>query len=358
MGAFSESLKNFLWNGLAKESRATYRSSQKSYESWCVLQGWHAYPATERTLGEFITIRAVGSSSVRKVSPDTIQANLFALRSVHLDRRLDQTAFDSPWIKRILSGIRRCYTSPTPKKAEPITVQILEKITCLETTSIQDLNFSVASRVAFAGFLRMGEFTVKPSQTVEAEETFQATRLTRSDVTFSTDDSHAILRLKRSKSDTNHRGVEIVLSADPDDRICPVRALRTLFLYQPELPTAPLFGWDNRPLERTWMISQLRSKLTSAGVILSPSYSGHSFRRGAAQRASDMGLLHEDIQALGRWNSDAFKRYFKQNLSQKMSLSLRFLGGLSALPGRFPSRTTTPYNVAGSACFPSCGSVL
>jgi hypothetical protein len=54
-------------------------------------------------------------------------------------------------------------------------------------------------------------------------------------------------------------------------------------------------------------------------------YTGHSFRRGAAQQASDNGLVDDDIKALGRWSSDSFKRYFKQSMQQRFALSTWFL---------------------------------
>ncbi|KAG5962064.1 hypothetical protein E4U56_003560, partial [Claviceps arundinis] len=37
------------------------------------------------------------------------------------------------------------------------------------------------------------------------------------------------------------------------------------------------------------------------------------FRRGAAQHAYDRGLSKADIQALGRWTSDAVDRYYTED---------------------------------------------
>jgi hypothetical protein len=47
-----------------------------------------------------------------------------------------------------------------------------------------------------------------------------------------------------------------------------------------------------------------------------------------------MGLPDSDIQALGRWSSQAFKAYFKASLSQRWLLSKRFLTGHSPALGK------------------------
>jgi hypothetical protein len=108
----------------------------------------------------------------------------------------------------------------------------------------------------FAGFLRMGEFTVKNAQVTDNSRTFEYTHLTCSDITFANDELHAVLRLKRSKADMEHRGIDIVFAAT-GSTICPVRALRTLFDRQPLQGDQPLFGFDGGPLHRDWMIATL-----------------------------------------------------------------------------------------------------
>lgn len=330
-------LNYFLWNGLAHETRKNYFSVQKSYETYCTLQSKTAWPAQIKVLGDWITMRAIGGAGVTRVKADTILASLSALRSVHTDNQWDESVFDSPWLKRIIAGVRRTAISTPTKQAQPISLEVLGKITKpafsdrMGVKSREDINFDVASKVAFAGFLRMGEFTVKSSQLQEDSTTFAYTRLTRNDVSFAQDMSYATLRLKRSKADYNHRGIEIVL-ARTDTTTCPVRALCELIVDYPgigdtpdERGNEPLFRMSSgEPMSRNWMISQLRRRLQQAGIQTHTKYSGHSFRRGAAQHASDNGLTHEDIQELGRWKSDSFKRYFKRTLHSKLELNARF----------------------------------
>ena len=141
----------FLWNGLSPETRAGYSSAVKSYEYFCSQVGLPAWPATEQALAEWITGRATGKSLMpfqKKVKPETIASMLAALRSVHVDRRYSLAPFDSPLLKRILNGIKRCQPDSETRKAEPISRRTLVKVVESCTDSVQDLNFSTACKVA------------------------------------------------------------------------------------------------------------------------------------------------------------------------------------------------------------------
>jgi hypothetical protein len=96
VGDYSSAVKNFLWHGLARETRQVYTSAQKIYESFYTLHGHTAWPASRKSLGEFIAIRATGGASIRQVKADTIQGNLATLRSIYIDCQLDTTVFDNP----------------------------------------------------------------------------------------------------------------------------------------------------------------------------------------------------------------------------------------------------------------------
>jgi hypothetical protein len=248
-----------------------------------------------------------------------------ALRSVHVDRHLSTKPFESEWLKRIFAGISRCHPSDNTKKAEPMSMVTLEKVVDTGDKSTEELNFNTACKIAFAGFLRSGEFCYSVSD-LKDKHTFINTKLTRSDITFATDDSYAILRLKRSKSDIDHQGVDIILAAT-NKPCCPVTALKTLLEFDPQPPFAPLFRLRGGTCNYNSFVSILRNRLRALGLPNWDKYSGHSFRRGAAQHASDNGMLGYDIQRLGRWSSDAFKLYFEENLLNRYVLNRRFLTG-------------------------------
>jgi hypothetical protein len=315
-----------LWRGLAAPTRKNYSSAVSSYEFFCAEKGVLAWPANELILAQWIAARAFGNatSGQGQLKPDTMNVYLSALRSVHIDQRLPVDVFDSLWLRRIMHGYRATFPSSIRKRL-PITKPILTSITS-KVSSLDDMNASVAFSVAWAGFLRMGEITynVPPSR----DPTFTATKVTRSDITFAVNDQYAILRLKRSKTDRDYTGVEVVLAAT-NEPTCPVRALRLLFTHDVQPQAAPLFRFQDTTFTRAALVKTLRTRLNEGGFN-NAQYSGHSLRRGAAQHASDNGMLDEHIQTLGRWTSAAFQLYFKTSLASRYRLNLRFQTSRSA----------------------------
>jgi hypothetical protein len=326
VGHLSASCASFLWNGLSHDTRRVYSSARTSYEDFCSnIMDVVPWPANENVLAEWLSLRARGSTTERALKPDTLQSYLSALRSVHVDRRLPTDVFQSEWLHRIITGIRRLTPHEFKVRAAPITLDILEKITSPEATTVDDLNLDTACKVAFAGFLRSGEFLHDDRLD---RETFENTSLTRSDVTFAENDEYARIRLKRSKTDTLFKGVDILLAAT-GNKTCPVYALRQLFQLDPRPHNAPLFNLTHRSFTYSTFVPIIQERIRRAGILHPTSYKGHSFRRGAAQQASNNGLPEADIQALGRWTSQAFKAYFKTIDSQRYNLSARFLTGQS-----------------------------
>jgi len=65
---------------------------------------------------------------------------------------------------------------------------------------------------------------------------------------------------------------------------------------------------------QTWVIHRLRTLLLAAGI--NPvAFSGHSFRRGAANTAATAGISRADIMKMGRWKWDAVDRYFSSSIN-------------------------------------------
>lgn len=149
--------------------------------------------------------------------------------------------------------------SPAVKVSRlPITKDILHTITSQALADINELNLHTALKVAWAGFMRLREITYTVAE--KNRPSFKDLHLTRSDITFSENDQYATLRLKRSKTDTNHSGVLIMLAAT-NSFSCPARALRTLFTHDPQPPSSPIFACNNSSFTRRYIIEQLRARL-------------------------------------------------------------------------------------------------
>ena len=250
-------------------------------------------------------------------------AYLSAVKYFHIDHGHHTTAFDNPRLDRLIKGARR-YWPQTKAKRMPITKPILSAITTRNSGSVEQLNVDTAFKLAFAAFLRMGEYTYTTAEL--RNKAFRSKQLTRSDITFYP--SHAVLRLKDSKMDINHTGVEIVV-ARTDEPTCAYHGLKELYRRDPKPPTAPLFTLSSGSFPRNVPVGILQRRLVQAGLdpILVKSYTGHSFRKEAAQHAADNGMLEEHIKKLGRWTSEAFRLYFQTSAESLYGLSLRFQTG-------------------------------
>jgi hypothetical protein len=114
----------------------------------------------------------------------------------------------------------------------------------------------------------------------------------RQDVRFFNKGQDATIRLKRSKSDYDHRGVTVVVTASHDS-ICPIAALQSLMERDPQPESAPLFRLSSGAFTRDAVLRELETRLLRVGIP-PDGYRGHSFRKGAAQKAHNNGLTQKD----------------------------------------------------------------
>ena len=257
-----------------------------------------------------------------QIQPKPVESYLSAVKSYHVDCNLSTNVFSSLRIKRIFSDARSLF--PRIKKERlPITKDIFEKITSVVPISIEDINIDTAFKLVWAGLLQMGEFTYINAKSQAC--TFANTKLNWSDITFSKGDQHAILWLKRSKTDVNYIGVEIILAATKD-KTCPVTALRTLFIRNPQPRTALLFRLTGIfiAFARKPVLDILQEQLKAHIIIAPKTYTGHNFWKEAAQHASNNRMLDQHIQKLGRWTSKSFQLYFETSVSLLYTLNMRF----------------------------------
>lgn len=159
---FTRGCLTFLWNGLTSDTRKTYKAAKTSYNLFCKLHDLGAFPATTKSLAEWITWRANGSGG-KRLKPSTIQIYLSAVRSKHVDRGLPTDVFDSDFLRRLQTGIKRLRPVQLKQQAEPLTSDLVERLASIPldnnaSSFVDDPNFKTANCVAFAGFLRSGEF--------------------------------------------------------------------------------------------------------------------------------------------------------------------------------------------------------
>jgi hypothetical protein len=210
-------------------------------------------------------------------------------------------------VKKCLQGYKNKSSSVDSRL--PITPSILKQlISSLPYTSksyFVHVLIKSMYLLAFHCFLRIGEFT--------SSQGGHAHLLTVQCVHFVKDKSNFPIGFELTMKTFKHskgQPVTLYVERNADKTLCPVQALWTFF--QVRKPTSgPLFTFmDGSPVSRNYFTEQLRLSLIWCGLD-STRNKGHSFRIGAATTAFSNGISEQKIKAMGRWSSDAFKKYIR-----------------------------------------------
>ena len=269
------------------------------------------FPATSASLANW-----VGYLATKRVKAKTLKSYLTGVRSAHVDMGYnDLTPFHSPQVERIIAGYRRMHGEAGTLERRPITKDLLlQMLPYFNLRTREGCTLHAAFCLAFAGFLRVGEFIYSAKDLNSPD--FSQWFLTRRSVRLYED--HLELTLPSSKTDPFRRGITLTIAASGDNA-CPVQSLRRLFRWESP-PDSPLFQ-VNGTFTRQLVTNKLREILTHLGV--EGHYSGHSFRRGAATSAREAGLSDGEIQLLGRWKSDSYRLYIETHPAYILAASRR-----------------------------------
>ncbi len=252
---------------------------------------------------------------MQKVKPDTAKSYVNAIRSFHLENNLPVTAFNDPRVDLVIRGGKRVYGVKGKRFRLPLTAPLLLRILNEITDDEEGINVRTALCLAFADFLRSGEFTWN-MWSLEHHRF----HLARTHIQFNLDHS-VILTLPLSKTDQYRIGAAIPIASSPNPSpLCPVQALHRLYSLYPRPSTSPLFSRPyGQPFTKQFLVAKIRELLLQAGIP-SLGFSGHSIRKGAAVTAAMNGISRDDIKLLGRWKSDAVDNYL-DSLNQSENIS-------------------------------------
>jgi hypothetical protein len=250
---------------------------------------------------------------------------------------------------------------PTMKKL-PIGIDIPEYISvCSLRPTATTHNRAVADLIliAFYFLLRVGKYTVKGSRA----NTKQTVQFRLQDVTFFAHDklgrlqqlprnapSHVLLdahsvTLKLDNQKNGWKGVCIHQEGNGDLYHCPVRALGRRFVHIREntsdSSTFLSAYFQTTGVRRDVTDRDISTTLKLAAVALEyPSLRGipidridtHSLRSGGANALALNGYSDREIQKMGRWRSQTFKEYIREELntfatgmSKKMKTKFNFV---------------------------------
>ncbi|CAC5412032.1 unnamed protein product [Mytilus coruscus] len=164
--------------------------------------------------------------------------------------------------------------------------------------------FRAAFALAFFGFMRIGEITY-------VNKNADNHVLKISDNKFNDIDSEVFVTIMSSKTDQIGCSTTLILSSnDNDNELCVVKMLKDYLQLRPDSQGQLFCHLNHNKLTRFQFLAVLRSALNF--IIWNPEeFNTHSFRIGAATTAALEGKTDEEIQTLGRWNSNSLKSYIR-----------------------------------------------
>lgn len=219
-------------------------------------------------------------------------------------------------VQSILASMRK--KSPPDSRA-PISRELLEKM--IRRLSVQwghSFDFCLYRAIfctAFFGFCRIGEV-------VKSSGTGHVLRL--GDVRVSSQDVVVTFQsYKHSSAPAN-----ATMRRAPGRVFCPVRAIRDYLAVRPKWvrpPARMVHPMGVGPQSNLFLhhdgsmvtASQVTILIKSLCVSLGETgrFNGHSFRIGATTYAAGIGRSAFDIQSMGRWKTDAYRKYIRGTIA-------------------------------------------
>ena len=309
-------VRRCLLASLAPSTLVTYRSGFRSYQLFCRQTSCSMFPLIEYNLQRYVV------SMANRIAFKTIKVYLCGVQFFSFLIGCNVRLSSFPRLYYVLRGIRRLQglRFHRPRRL-PITYQhlllLFHRVHMQQYTDFQSLMVRTTCALAFFGLLRCSEYVSPRRRSFDADAT-----LLVQDISFNSALNIMYVRIKASKTDPFRTGCTIRVSAVPG-MICPLSLMRE-YLRRHPTGAGPLFVWE----EGHYLI---RSDIV---LILRRCFPGqinlntHSFRIGGASAAASAGVSDSHIQILGRWSSDAYRRYIHASDELVFRLGQALVSGL------------------------------
>jgi integrase len=271
---------------LAANTRRTYASMWRKFESWCHANNLSSLPASAETISLYLG--SLGGS----VSFSTIDSVIAAIEKAHKNKGV-QISGSSELYRRVRKGIRRAHKEKQSfKQAKALSIVELLLFCRQLSHNIIDLRDKVIITTGFFGGLRRSEIIGLDVNHVEFT------------------DKGVILHLLQTK--TSDEVEHVFLGKTKDASICPCNALQE-WIQAAQPMTGPLI----RSFIKGGKISDKRLTSHAISVLMKQyfgdEYSGHSLRRGLITALAEKGIPIHKIQQHSRHKSaDMVIRYIEK----------------------------------------------
>jgi len=264
---------------LAPSTRRAYERDWLTFASWCAQRGLVAIPAAPATVAAFLAAEA--DRGFRAV---TVGRRAAAIAAAH--RAQDHpNPCDSGAVAAVMSGIRREHGIRPLRKAAPLELDPLERLTApIDTATHAGRRDRALLLLGFAAALRRSELVALDVEDLD----FDAARGVR-------------ITIRASKTDQQRAGAAVAVPyARAGNTMCAVRALQT-WLTAAGIHRDPVF----RRMRRGDTLTEQRLTDQSIALIVkrraqtaglpTALLSGHSLRAGYATAAASAGIEERKI---------------------------------------------------------------
>ena len=297
--------------GLAEGSWANKVSHLRSYICFTTCFGVQDFPVQPGVLLRFIAL--LGQGPMAYETATNIISSVKSFSSV-----LDPPSlkvFEGILVTASIKGLKAQLSRPVHQKL-PITIDHLIKFHgALDLSQATHLAGWCAMLLGFFGCLRLSNLV--PTAQVKFDPLKQ---LKRDDIKCV--NSAVLVFFKWAKTNQNAKKVSwIPIIPVSDDRFNIKLNFEKLLSLVKAPESAPLFTYARDKFHTRFSLVNLLEKCVREAGLAPEDYSWHSFRRGAAVFAYEMGLDDSAVQILGDWSSSAFKRYLEFSFKKKITIA-------------------------------------
>jgi hypothetical protein len=281
-------------NSIERSTSKNYATGARDYINFCIMHSLPLDP-TPTTLSRYIAY----SSQFIASAPKYLTGVRHFLRDIYPEFDTNRS---HALVTSTIRGAKKVRADPVQRKL-PLRVAHLQSFVDVArcTGSYDDLLFAVLISCAFYGCHRMGELVQKNDHSL-----FDWRKIIkRAFLIF--ENGHVQYHLPYHKGDPFYRGTIVVCT--PQEVADPVSLLQEYITSRDRLHgvKAALFLRENgsHP-SRSWFELKFFA-------VLDRRFGGHSARAGCATFLASLGVSETVIQAVGRWSSEAWKIYIREN---------------------------------------------
>lgn len=293
-----------LQDSLAPSTRIVYKHAIAQFKifhkQFYKHKSW--FPISTSTLAKYVAYLHTCN-----YKPSSISTKVAALGHIHsLSNNPNPT--NQPIIIKMLKGASKSNSSQDTR--QPISKEILhnmlKKVSIMFKQQYAVKLYSAMILLAFHALLRIGEYTLSHSR---GSHTLKV-----SNISFSKSNKNSEMQIHFEHFKHSKKAKTLTIDRNQAYKHCTVKAVQTYLKMRPSKSKRYLFVNQDGTAVTSSQFGKVFKQIIQSCNLSTKIYKPHSLRIGGATWAHSKNLSDSQIQELGRWNSNAFKKYIRVQL--------------------------------------------